>query len=84
MEFEELISKGDFIPYHIYSEGIIEYMWDDWDKCSELVKNNKGLYIYTIISEENKLWVVEGKQLFNRIGYLFSKKYVKIKNNIEY
>lgn len=83
MDFEEFIKAGDFIPYHRDGE-YIEYLWTDFDECGELIKNNKGIYIYTVVNEGMSMWVLDGIWRVNRMGYLFSKKYVKIREDIEY
>lgn len=77
--FEEFILQGDFIP-----ESENNYLWDDWSECNELVSKNKGLHVYTVIQDENKMWIVEGRKLVNRLGYLFSKTHVKMESNVEY
>lgn len=83
MGFDELLLLGDFIPLDFDYEKKY-YLWDDWDKCGDLVSKNKDLFVYTVISEDGKLWIVEGNSLFNRMGYLFSNKYIAINEPIEY
>ncbi len=84
MTFKDLISSGEFIPFYANSDDDKIYLWDDWDKCNELIRKEPNLHIYTIISENERLWVIEGVWRVNRMGYLFSRKYVKIKGDVEY
>lgn len=83
MGFNELLQKGDFLPVNPNFDSN-NYLWDDWDMCNELVKNYEGLSVYTVISEDNKCWVVEGFRLANRLGYLFSKTHVELNVNVQY
>lgn len=76
----EFLEKGDFIanPSAREEESLqVRMYWDDFKECKQLVEDaeNKGetLYVYTIIVDEEKLWIKEGWRLANRMGYLFSK-----------
>ena len=83
MSFEELIKKGDFLPYE-QSDEYTEYLWTDFDKCNELIEKEKDLFIYTVVHEGTSMWVTEGFWRINRVGYLFSRKHVSIEGDIEY
>lgn len=75
--YEELLAAGDFIVNQYGNE-----FWDNWDECQKLIEESKEkLYVYTVIDGEgNSCWIVEGKHWANRLGYLFSKKYVPIED----
>lgn len=82
MNYEDLILKGDFIPTD--DKLNTNYLWDDYQKCNELIKENENLSVYTVIDEDDKLWILEGFHLVNRVGYLFSRKHVELEGDVEY
>lgn len=81
----EFLEKGDFIAHpSVLNEPSIQVrmFWDDWKECKQLVEDAEAkgekLYIYTVIVDEERLWIKEGWRIANRMGYLFSRVKVEM------
>lgn len=66
-------------------EGTFGYVMEDFKKAKSYANKNPQLFIYTLISgeDDNKMYIIDGWHIVNRLGYLFGRN--KAENvNIEY
>lgn len=84
MVYKEFIRLAKPIPSY-ESDSYTEYLWDNAIKYRKMIDDNADKYhVYTVIDDENKLWVVNGIRIVNRMGYIFTENYVEINEGIQF
>lgn len=81
----DFIEKADLVKPKGFNEGdkgcIWAYIWDDYSKLREYMETNKNVYIYTIITELNKDYLLTGKWHINRLGYILTNNYIELEDD---
>lgn len=96
-KLEEFFQNGEFLkPKDKIDEyPFICYLWENYRNTNEEFNtmhqrslleetNPDKVYIYTLIEEEGKAYIISGWHFVNRFAYLFSKKNISTDDTIRF
>lgn len=83
---DDFIARAELIPKQEEKESFPywDYVWDNLSEAELFVNANRGyIHGYTLIeTDDDRQWIVEGISHLNRLGYLFARKYIPLREPI--
>lgn len=82
LEFEDFLDKYQPLKNHLSEGAFSGHMFETYGKEFDFVNTHSNKNIWTVIQGEHEdLWLIPGKHLINRLGFMISNK--KWKNELE-